>query len=166
MSQDRVRVGWGYDSHRFVKGRRLVLGGVVIPHRVGLQGHSDADAVIHAVIDALLGAAAYGDIGTLFPDSDPAYREADSQRLLKDVVRRIQPRFQIGNVDVTVITQEPKLGPYKSRMRVRLSRLLSVPLKDVSVKAKTNEGMGFIGRGQGLAAVAVAVLSRKKRKGR
>jgi 2-C-methyl-D-erythritol 2,4-cyclodiphosphate synthase len=155
-----TRVGFGYDSHRFKKGRRLVLGGVEIPHPRGLDGHSDADAVLHAVTDALLGAAALGDIGTHFPDSDPRYKGADSLRLLAETRRLLGRRWAVSNVDVTVLAEEPKLGPYKNRMRARIARVLGILPGAVSVKAKTNEGMGFVGRREGIAVLAAACLER------
>lgn len=157
-----IRAGIGYDSHRFKKGRPLVLGGVEIPHSKGLDGHSDADAVLHAVTDALLGAAGLGDIGTHFPDSDPRYKGADSLKLLQHTRRLLGPRRRPVNVDVTVLAEAPKLGPYKNRMRARIARVLGLSVEAVSVKAKTNEGMGFIGRGEGIAALAVASLEVKK----
>lgn len=156
------RVGFGYDSHRFKKGRRLVLGGVEIPYAKGLDGHSDADAVLHAVTDALLGAAGLGDIGTHFPDADPRYKGADSLKLLAHARRLLGPRRRPLNVDVTVLAEEPKLGPYKNRMRAKIGRVLGIPVAAVGVKAKTNEGMGFIGRREGIAVMAVASLEIKK----
>lgn len=159
-----TQVGWGYDTHRFARGRKLVLGGVEIPGAPGLLGHSDADALLHAVIDALLGAAGLGDIGTYFPDSDPRYRAASSVGLLRETAALLRPRFQVAHVDATVITEFPKLGPYKQRMRAKIARALEIPVANVNVKAKTNEGMGYIGKGEGLAAVAVATLARKKKK--
>jgi 2-C-methyl-D-erythritol 2,4-cyclodiphosphate synthase len=137
------------------------LGGVKVPFDKGLKGHSDGDAAAHAVIDALLGAAALGDIGTLFPDSDARYKGADSLRLLQEARRRLGARFQIQNIDVTLFAEAPRLGPYKQRMRVKLAHALKVPVDRVSVKAKTNEGMGFIGRREGLAAVAVAAVKKR-----
>ncbi len=157
-----TRVGFGYDSHRFKKGRKLILGGVEIPHARGLDGHSDADAVLHAVTDALLGAAALGDIGTHFPDSDPRFKGADSLKLLAETRRLLGRRWGVVNVDATVLAEEPKLGPYKNRMRAKIARALGIPVDAVSVKAKTNEGMGFIGRREGIAVMAVASLERKK----
>jgi 2-C-methyl-D-erythritol 2,4-cyclodiphosphate synthase len=155
-----ARVGFGYDSHRFKKGRKLVLGGVVIPHTHGLDGHSDADAALHAVTDALLGAAALGDIGAHFPDSDPRYKGADSLKLLMET-RRLLGRRRVANVDVTILAEAPKLGPYKNRMRAKIARALGVAVSAVSVKAKTNEGMGFVGRREGLAALAAVCLEGK-----
>jgi 2-C-methyl-D-erythritol 2,4-cyclodiphosphate synthase len=153
------RIGFGFDSHRFVAGRPLVLGGVRIDHPLGLAGHSDADAVIHAVIDAILGAIGEGDIGEMFSDTDPRWKDADSAKLLEFVMALAgQKGFAVGNCDVTVITQEPRLGPYKEPMREKLSHLLGVPRDRVSVKAKTNEGMGAIGKGEGLAACAAVLM--------
>lgn len=154
-------VGLGYDSHRFAKGRRLVLGGVEIPFEKGLQGHSDADVLLHAVIDALLGAAGLGDIGTLFPDSDPRWRGADSLKLLQAAVKFMGRRFRPVHVDATLLAEAPRIGPYRQRMRARIARAAGLPVENVSVKAKTNEGMGFVGRREGLAALAVASVERR-----
>jgi len=154
-----LRNGIGYDSHRFVEGRPLILAGQRIPHPMGLAGHSDADAVAHAVIDALLGAAAAGDIGTLFPDTDPAWRDSDSMRLLELVrIRLATEGYRPVHVDVTVILEQPRLGPYKAAMVEAIRALLELPDRAVSVKAKTNEGMGFIGRGEGIAVMAIATV--------
>lgn len=154
-----IRTGIGYDSHRFADGRPLVLGGVRIDHPLGLAGHSDADAVAHAVTDALLGAAALGDIGSHFPPTDARWRDADSVELLRLSVARVQEAgHRVANVDVTVICETPRLGPHVAEMRRRLAGALGVDAGDVSVKAKTNEGMGWIGRGEGVAALAVAAL--------
>lgn len=150
------RVGIGYDSHRFAEGRRLVLGGVEIPHERGLAGHSDADVVTHAVIDALLGACGAGDIGERFPPSDERWRDADSIELLATVLEQIDAGPV--NVDVTVICEQPRLGPHRDAIRTRLGEALGAP---VSVKATTNEGMGAIGRGEGVAAIAVALVSSR-----
>ena len=159
-----MRIGTGYDSHRFEDGRRLVLGGVAFPGERGLAGHSDADALIHAVIDALLGAAALGDIGSHFPDTDEKWRDADSAKLLEAVVAEIGAAgYRVGNVDATVICERPKLGPRITEMRARLAELLKVSPDAVSIKGKTNEKMGFIGRGEGLAVQAVALLEEKTR---
>jgi 2-C-methyl-D-erythritol 2,4-cyclodiphosphate synthase len=148
-------VGIGYDSHRFAEGRRLVLGGVEIEHPQGLAGHSDADVLTHAVIDAILGAAGGGDIGTMFPDDDEQWRDADSIDLLRTVVGTVAGA--IGNVDATVICEQPRLGPYKAEMERTLADATSAR---VTVKATSNEGMGWIGRGEGIACIAVAsVLS-------
>jgi len=146
-----VSVGIGYDSHRFAAGRPLILGGVEIEHPRGLAGHSDADVLAHAVIDALLGAAGAGDIGTLFPDDEERWRGADSIDLLRTVVGTI--RGEIVNVDVTVVCEEPRLGPYREQIERLLGEAVSAR---VSVKATSNEGMGWIGRGEGIACVAVA----------
>lgn len=148
-----MRVGVGYDSHRFEAGRRLVLGGVEIEHEVGLSGHSDADVITHAVIDALLGAAGLGDLGTHFPPSDERWQDADSLDLLRVVLGQL--RGPVANVDVTVICEAPAIGPHRAEMERLLGDTLGAP---VSVKASTNEGMGWIGRGEGIAAVAVALL--------
>jgi 2-C-methyl-D-erythritol 2,4-cyclodiphosphate synthase len=154
-------VGLGYDSHRFTGGRPLVLGGVRIEHTLGLAGHSDADALLHAIIDAILGAAGLGDIGEQFPDTDERYRDADSTKLLEQVIQWITKRgLSVTNVDATVITQAPKLAPYKMAMRQRIAFLLGLEIQAVSVKAKTNEGMGWIGSGEGLAVVAVVMLGK------
>lgn len=154
-----MRVGIGYDSHRFAPGRRFVLAGVEIPSERGLSGHSDADVVAHAVTDALLGAAALGDIGTHFPPSDPAWKDADSLQFLAQVRRWLAERGHgIGNVDVTIVCEAPRLGPFIAEMRARLAATLEIEVERVSIKAKSNEGMGWIGRGEGAAALAVAVL--------
>jgi 2-C-methyl-D-erythritol 2,4-cyclodiphosphate synthase len=157
-----MRVGIGYDSHRFAAGRKLILGGVEIPHDRGLDGWSDADAVAHALTDAVLGAAGLGDIGRLFPPSEPQWRNADSLMLLAEAHRRVVAagyRFVQG--DVTVVLERPKLAPFIERMRERLAGALGATPGDVSVKAKTNEGMGWIGRGEGIAAIAVAVVAER-----
>jgi 2-C-methyl-D-erythritol 2,4-cyclodiphosphate synthase len=146
-----MSVGVGYDSHRFAEGRRLVLGGVEVEHPRGLAGHSDADVLTHAVIDALLGAAGQGDIGTLFPDEDEAWRDADSIDLLRTAVGTIAGR--IVNVDATLICEEPRIGPYRAEMERVLGEATSAR---VSVKATSNEGMGWVGRGEGIACIAVA----------
>ena len=154
------RFGHGYDSHLFGLNRRLILGGVEIPHGMGLVGHSDGDAVAHAVIDALLGAAAMGDIGRVFPDTDDRWKDADSMRLLREVRRRIlAANYTITNIDVTVIAEAPKLAPFIPEMIERLADVLDVPDGAVSVKAKTNEGMDAVGEGRGIAVHAVASLS-------
>jgi 2-C-methyl-D-erythritol 2,4-cyclodiphosphate synthase len=151
--------GIGYDIHPFAGDRRLVLGGVEIPHEQGLAGHSDADVLTHAIIDALLGAAALGDIGELYPDTDEAFRDADSQRLLADTRRRLWERnFTIRNVDATVLIERPKLAPHRDAIRRRLASTLAVRVNQVSVKATRGEGMGFVGRGEGVAAMAVATV--------
>jgi 2-C-methyl-D-erythritol 2,4-cyclodiphosphate synthase len=154
-----IRVGIGYDSHRFAAGRPLVLGGVTIPHDLGLTGHSDADAVVHALIDALLGAAGLGDIGTHYPDTDPAWKDANSLLLLPQVVAGLGSNgWRPLQCDITVIAERPKLAPHAAAIRERLAGALGVSAGAVGFKAKTNEGMGFIGRGEGIAAMAVATL--------
>jgi len=154
-----VRVGLGCDLHPLVEGRRLVLGGVEIEHERGAAGHSDADAVAHAVKDALLGAAAMGDIGTHFPDDDPQYKDADSIELLRRVVEMLEAEsWEIGNVDVTVILQRPKLAPYIPEMRKNLAAALGIDEGSVSIKAKTGEGLGPVGREEAVAAHAIALL--------
>lgn len=155
----RQRFGLGYDSHVLVEDRPFILAGVRIDSPKGLKGHSDADAVAHAVIDALLGAAAMGDIGTLFPDTDPRWKDADSMRLLQEVRRRITAAgYEIVNVDTTVILERPKLAPYVADMRTNLASVLAIPVSAVSVKAKTNEKMDAVGRGKGIQVFAVASL--------
>lgn len=154
-----MRLGQGYDVHRLTEGRKLILGGVEIPYELGLLGHSDADVLTHAVMDALLGACALGDIGHLFPDKDPAYSGADSLKLLDQVVELLEEKgFRVGNVDVTVVAQAPKLAPYVEEMRRKLARGLKVTVDRVSVKATTEEGLGFSGRGEGIAAQAVCLV--------
>jgi 2-C-methyl-D-erythritol 2,4-cyclodiphosphate synthase len=157
-----ARSGIGYDSHRLEEGRRLVLGGVEIPGATrGLAGHSDADALTHAVIDALLGAAGLGDIGQHFPDTDERWRDADSLELLSQVCVFLEEHgFSIAGVDATVICEAPKLGPHRDEMRVALAGTAGVPARLVNVKFTTNEGMGFVGRGEGIAAIAVATLEQ------
>ena len=155
----RYRSGLGYDSHRFGPKRPLILGGVTLEHPRGLVAHSDGDAVAHAVIDALLGAAAMGDIGRLYPDTDPRWKGASSMALLADVGRRVMAAsYEIANVDVTVITQAPKLAPHIEAMRANLARALGLSVNAVSVKAKTNEGMDAVGKGRGLQVFAMASL--------
>lgn len=154
-----TRIGLGYDVHRLTEGRPLVLGGVTIPYERGLLGHSDADVLLHALMDALLGAAALGDIGRLFPDSDERYRGADSRVLLREVADLLERNgFSVGNVDVTLIAQRPKIAPYVPRMRENIAADLKLPLEAVSVKATTEEGLGFTGSGEGMAAQAAATL--------
>ncbi len=148
-----ISTGIGYDSHRFAKGRRLILGGVEIPHDQGLAGHSDADVLTHAVIDAILGAAGLGDIGTLFPDTDPTWENADSIELLRTVVGMM--RGPVLNIDATVICEQPKLGSHREAISRRLAEVASAR---VNVKATTNEGMGWIGRGEGIACMATATI--------
>ena len=155
----RMRIGHGYDVHRLVAGRPLVLGGIAVPSDVGLDGHSDADVLTHAIIDALLGAAALGDIGSHFPDTDDEWHGADSLDLLRTVVARLdEAGFTVGNVDATVVLQKPKIRPFVGAMRETLAAGLGVDVSRVSVKATTGEGMGFVGTGEGAAAHAVALL--------
>ena len=154
-----MRIGHGYDVHRLVPERKLILGGVEIDYPLGLLGHSDADVLLHAVIDALLGAAALGDIGKLFPDSDPKYKDISSMLLLERAMERIREKhFRVGNVDVTVIAQRPKLLHYIPRMRENLAKALGIDLDRVNIKATTEEGLGFTGSGEGIACHAVSLL--------
>lgn len=156
-----VRTGIGYDSHRFAEGRRLVLGGVDLEADRGLHGHSDADVLTHAVIDALLGAAGLGDIGQHFPDTDERYRDADSTELLRVVCERVaEAGFEVVHVDTTLVLERPKVGPHRDAIRASLAAGLGVPEDRVNIKATTGEGMGFVGRGEGAAALAVATLGR------
>jgi 2-C-methyl-D-erythritol 2,4-cyclodiphosphate synthase len=156
-----TRSGIGWDSHRLVAGRRLVLGGVELDFDRGLEGHSDADALTHAVMDALLGAAGLGDIGEHYPDSDERYRDADSTLLLADVVARVrQAGYAIVNVDATILMERPKLGAARLAIRERLAGALGLALADVNVKASTGERLGFVGREEGVAALAIATLER------
>ena len=157
-----LRIGHGYDVHRLTVGRRLILGGVNIPWEKGLLGHSDADVLTHAVMDALLGAAGLGDIGTCFPDTDPAFSGISSLVLLDRVCERLREAgWQVGNVDSTVVAQRPKLAEFIPRMRQNLALHLGIPQEQVNVKATTEEGLGFTGDGQGISAHAVALLERK-----
>ena len=156
-----MRIGHGYDVHRLVEGRALILGGVHIPYEKGLLGHSDADVLTHALMDALLGAAALGDIGRLFPDNDDRFAGAYSVALLREVIRIIHDQgYTVGNVDCTVLAQRPKLAPYIPQMRERLCEAMGVSVEQVSVKATTEEGLGFTGEGKGIAAHAVALLEK------
>ena len=154
-----TRFGMGYDVHRLVEGRKLILGGVEIPWQKGLLGHSDADVLLHAVADALLGAAALGDIGRHFPDTDEKFAGADSMKLLAEVVRLVREKgFRVGNVDATIVAQAPKLAPHIGKMTENIARVLDVPLDCVNVKATTEERLGFTGSGEGMSAYAVAGL--------
>ena len=156
-----MRIGHGYDVHRLVEGRKLILGGVEIPYEKGLLGHSDADVLLHALMDAMLGAAALGDIGKLFPDSDPAYAGADSTVLLLRVNELIkQNHYSVVNLDCTILAQRPKLMPYIPRMIEKIAAVLDIPADCVSVKATTEEGLGFTGEGLGIAAHAVVLLEK------
>lgn len=156
-----LRIGHGYDVHRLTEGRRLILGGVEVPYEKGLLGHSDADVLTHAVMDALLGAAALGDIGKLFPDSEAAYAGADSIALLERVTALLREHgWQVGNMDATVVAQAPRLAPYIPEMRRRLAEAMGLDVDCVSVKATTEERLGFTGSGEGMAAHAVALIER------
>jgi 2-C-methyl-D-erythritol 2,4-cyclodiphosphate synthase len=156
-----MRIGHGYDSHRFQPGRPLILGGVDIPSDQGLSGHSDADAVAHAVTDAILGAAGLGDIGSHFPDNDDSWKDADSLGLLGRAVHLLEgENYQVVNVDVTVVAEQPRIGPHVRAMQDRLAGVLGISPGHVSVKGKTNEGMGWIGRREGIAVFAVALIDR------
>lgn len=157
-----MRIGHGYDVHRLVEGRKLILGGVDIPYEKGLLGHSDADVLAHAIMDALLGAAALGDIGKLFPDNDPAYEGADSMKLLARVAEVLDEKgYAIGNIDATVIAQKPKLAPYIEQMRRRMAEVCGIDMEQLSVKATTEEKLGFTGSGEGIATHAVCLIERK-----
>lgn len=157
-----MRIGFGYDVHRLVEGRPLILGGVTIEHPLGLDGHSDADVLLHAISDALLGAAALGDIGAHFPDTDPAFRGANSLELLRETRRLVQQAgFEVGNVDATVSAQAPKLRPHIDAMRANIAGVLGLEIGDVSVKATTTERLGFVGTEQGMAAHAVCLIRVK-----
>ncbi len=154
-----LRIGFGYDAHRLVPGRRLVLGGVMISHDRGLLGHSDADVLTHAIVDAVIGALARGDIGEHFPDTDPSFKDADSLLLLKTVMEWVRAEgLRVGNLDTTVVTQKPKLAPHISAMKDKLSPILGVDPRRINIKAKTSEGMGFCGREEGMEAFAVVSL--------
>ncbi len=154
-----MRVGHGYDVHKLVEGRKLILGGVEIPYALGLLGHSDADVLVHAVMDALLGAAGMGDIGGLFPDTDPAYKGADSMMLLSEVCRKIGEKgFCVSNIDATVIAQKPKLKPYINQMKINIADVCKIDADCVNVKATTEENLGFTGRMEGISAHAVCLI--------
>ena len=153
------RIGFGYDAHRLVQGRPLILGGVDIPHRVGLEGHSDADVLIHAVIDALIGALGMGDIGRHFPETDPAYKGISSLSMLEEVTGWIKrDGFQLNNLDATVVAETPKLAPHIPAMERKIAEILEVPSDQINIKATTTEGMGFCGKGEGIEAYAVVSL--------
>nr|WP_294477998.1 2-C-methyl-D-erythritol 2,4-cyclodiphosphate synthase [uncultured Victivallis sp.] len=157
-----IRIGQGYDVHKLATGRKLILCGVPVPHPTGLLGHSDADVAVHALMDAILGALALGDIGQWFPDSDPAWKDADSMKLLRAVMA--DPRvseWEIGNLDLTIIAQKPKLLPFNLEMRTNLARALDLPLDRISVKATTTEKLGFEGREEGIAASCVVLLEKQ-----
>ena len=152
-----LRIGQGFDVHAFENGRKLILGGVEIPYNQGLAGHSDADVLIHAVIDAILGALALGDIGKLFPDNDMKYKNADSRELLKKVLQQV-PEFKLNNLDVTVICQKPKIAQYTTQMRQNLAEIFKCDINQISIKGTTTEKLGFTGRSEGIAAMAVILL--------
>jgi len=162
--KDQFRVGIGYDIHRLVEGRRLVLGGIEIVHEKGLVGHSDADVVLHAITDALLGAAGLPDIGDLFPDDDPAYEDVDSRELLADAMRKVREKgFEVCNVDAIVHAEAPKLTPHKRGIADSVASLLGLPIDSVSIKAKTNEGLGPLGHTDAIACTASASLMKAPR---
>lgn len=157
-----MRIGYGYDVHRLKEGKKLILGGVEIPHHKGLDGHSDADVLLHAITDALLGALALGDIGTYFPDNDPAFKDADSRQLLKESYSLIQEKgYSVGNIDATVVAEQPKLMPHIYDIRKNISQDLNCDVDDVSVKATTSEEMGLVGRQEGIAAHAVVLIVKQ-----
>jgi 2-C-methyl-D-erythritol 2,4-cyclodiphosphate synthase len=156
-----TRIGFGYDSHRLVADRPFMLGGIHVPHDKGGLGHSDADVLLHAICDALLGAVALGDIGLHFPDTDPAWKGADSRELLAQVAKMLRDRgWKVGNVDCTIVLERPRVKPHAEAMRTVIAKLLAVDTDAVSVKAGTNEKMGFVGRGEGVCAYAVALIQR------
>ena len=157
-----IRIGHGYDVHKLTEGRELIIGGVNIPHHLGLLGHSDADVLLHAISDALLGSLSLGDIGKHFPDTDEQYKDADSLELLACVYELIKERgYEIGNVDATILAQKPKLAPYIPQMRLNIARALETELDNISVKATTEEGLGFTGEKKGIAAHAVCLVYKK-----
>ena len=162
------RIGHGFDVHRFQRGRKLMLGGVHIPHVLGLAGHSDADVLLHALMNALLGAMGKGDIGSHFPDTDPRYKNISSEKLLRQVLQMMQrAKFRLVNGDITIVAQKPRLAPFFKQIRRRVARLLRVPVERINLKAVTTEGLGWVGEGRGMAATAVVLLEkRKNRKGR
>ena len=158
------RIGQGYDCHALVEGRPLILGGVDIPHKKGLLGHSDADALLHAITDALFGAAALGDIGRHFPDTDPTFKGADSRVLLREAVKRLDAAgYEVGNLDATIIAQAPKMAPHIPLMVSNVAEDLGISKEQVNIKAKTNEKLGYLGREEGIAAEAVVLIARKSR---
>ena len=158
-----MRIGHGYDVHILTEGRKLIVGGVEIPYEKGLLGHSDADALLHAIADSILGAAAMGDIGCMFPDNDPEFKDADSLKLLGEVVNRVELNgFTVHNVDATIIAQKPKMKPYTEKMRENIAGVCMTDVSNISVKATTEEGLGFSGRGEGISAHAVCLLEENK----
>jgi 2-C-methyl-D-erythritol 2,4-cyclodiphosphate synthase len=159
MTKLPFRIGQGYDCHALVEGRKLIIGGVDIPHHVGLLGHSDADVLLHAITDSILGAAALGDIGKHFPDTDPDFKGADSRKLLREAAKRVVATgYSIGNIDCTIIAQRPKMAPHIMTMRANIAEDLGVDISQVNVKAKTNEKLGYLGREEGIAAESIALL--------
>lgn len=159
-----MRIGYGYDVHPLVKGRKLVIGGVTVPFEKGLQGHSDADVLLHAVCDALLGAMTAGDIGKHFPDTSPKYKDISSLTLLKEVYKIIESKgFKINNIDTTIVAEKPYLGLYFLRMRENIAKALNIELEKVNIKATTSEGLGFIGEGKGIVAYAVALIEEPQK---
>ena len=158
-----MRIGQGFDAHALVAGRKLVIGGVQISFEKGLEGHSDADVLVHAVCDALIGAAALGDIGAHFPDTDPRYQGIDSRKLLRETVRLLDEHgWRVANIDATIIAQAPKMAPHVPEMRENIAADLRIAVADVSIKAKTTEQLGFVGRGEGIAAEAVVLVTRRR----
>jgi 2-C-methyl-D-erythritol 2,4-cyclodiphosphate synthase len=159
MTKLPFRIGQGYDCHALVEGRKLIIGGIDIPHHVGLLGHSDADVLLHAITDSILGAAALGDIGKHFPDTDPEFKGADSRKLLREAAKRVVATgYSIGNIDCTIIAQRPKMAPHIMAMRANIAEDLGVDISQVNVKAKTNEKLGYLGREEGIAAESIALL--------
>ena len=162
-----MRIGIGYDVHQLIEGRKLILGGVDIPYEQGLLGHSDADVLVHAIEDAVLGALAMGDIGKLFPDTDPAYKDASSMEMFKQVMALVKEKgYAVGNIDATIIAEKPKLAPYIFAMRENIAEVCEKDVTAVSVKATTSEQMGYEGRGEGMTAMAVVLLESSEKKGR
>ena len=160
-----MRIGFGYDSHRLVEGRKLIIGGMEIPHEKGLLGHSDADVLVHAICDAIIGAIGGGDIGRHFPDTDPAYKGISSLKLLSSVGSMVEEKgFEINNVDSTIILQRPKLTAYAYEMTSNVAHVLNIPRGRVNIKGKTNEGMGFLGHDEGIAAFAVVTIREKDKR--
>ena len=158
------RIGQGYDVHQLTEDRPLIIGGIQIPHEKGLLGHSDADVLLHAITDAILGAVGLGDIGTHFPDTDVAYKNADSSYLLSEIWNKVKDMgYRLGNVDCTIITQKPKMAPYIRNMKENIAKLLDAEISQVNVKATTNEKLGFIGREEGIASISVVLLEKIKK---
>ena len=158
-----MRIGSGYDIHRMIPGRKLVLGGVVIPFEKGLLGHSDADVLVHAVCDALMGAAALGDIGVHFPDTDPKFKDANSLTLLAESYRMVRnKRFEVENIDATIFAEAPKLSPYREAMQSNIGKVLQIDPERINIKATTTEGLGAIGKGEGIAAMCVVLIHKKE----